>query len=172
MTFINTIDWDLLGKWDVIFGITGGIISVFYGFRWLARHAKSGPFTRFISWSVTGDDNEQKLIQHSSRRLIKLIGASLIWAIMGALIGLTITSALYLLSSAMGGQISGISQALVQYACLGAFIGALFRGVCWPLYMVALSAFRVRAEAQAARRREYDRQKKHVENKINRGRKE
>jgi hypothetical protein len=169
--FLSTIDWELLGKWDVIFGITGGIISVFYGFRWLARHAKSGPFIRFISWSVTGDENEQTLAT-TLRRIIKLVGASLIWATIGALIGLTIISALCLLSSAMGSPRNSTSQALVQYACLGAFIGALFRGVIWPLYMVALNASRARAEAQVARRKEYDRQKERVEKKINRGRTE
>lgn len=167
----SNIDWDLLGKWDIIIGITGGIVSVFYGLRWIARRAESRSFIRFISWSVIGDDNEQVLIM-TLKGMMKLLGASLVWAIIGALIGLAAVSILYTVSIILGGQISDDSYAAIQYAGLGAFIGALFRGVIWPLCMSMFKVLRAGAEAQIARGKDFDQQKERVAKKINRGRTE
>lgn len=169
--FFKNIDWDLLDKWNTIIGITTSIISTFYLLRWIARRARSSVFIGFISWSVTGDENEQTLVM-TLKGFIRLIGASLIWVAIGGIVGLAILLALHLLSSILGSQSTLSTQTLIQYSGLGMFIGALFRGIIWPLYVPIRNIIRIRAEERAVRQQEFAQRKERVQRKMKRGTKE
>lgn len=169
--FFKNIDWDLLARWDTIIGITTGIVSAFYLLRRIVKRARSDAFIRFISWSVTGDENEQTLAM-TLKGFIRLIGASLMWAAIGGIVGLAILLALHLLSSVLGSQSTLNIQTLIQYSGLGMFIGTLFRGIILPSYISIRNIIRSRVEARAIRQQEFAQQKERVQRKMKRGTKE
>ncbi|MBE7553594.1 MAG: hypothetical protein HS126_21190 [Anaerolineales bacterium] len=161
------LDWDSLGKLDVIFGLAGGVVLVFSTLRWIARRLKSSRTPKFLAWAIIGDEDEEALVA-TLIGLAKLTIAAAIWAIIGAIIGVTLVSIVTLIVMGMGSQVSGTTTAVMQNAILGAIVGAIFRAIIWPIFSFARRNWQKRKESYRARHNDFIKQKQRVESKITR----
>ncbi len=91
-----------------------------------------------------------------------------------ATIGAVITDVFVIILTAvslvMGANVSGVVNSLIQYAVLGALVGAIFRALVWPLWAIVRRNWRSRKDAAKSRRDEFVRQKQRVEARLQRGR--
>ena len=126
------IDWDILGKWDVMFGISGGIVLVFSGLRWIAKRMGSGRFINLLAWAIVGIDDEHQLIQ-TTKRILRFVFAAFVWAIIGAFIGFLFVGGFTLFSIAIGVTVSGALEGTIVGAFIGALIGVVIRIIVWPI---------------------------------------
>ena len=161
------LDWDSLGKLDVIFGIAGGVVLMFSTLRWIAQRMKSSRTPKLLAWAIIGDEDEKALVA-TLIDLAKLTIAAVIWAIIGAIIGVTLVGTVTLIALGMGSQVSGTTSAIVQNAILGAIVGAIFRAIIWPIFSIARRNWQKRKESYRARYNDFLKQKQRIESKINR----
>jgi hypothetical protein len=126
------LNWETLARWDIIFGILGGIVLVFTFLRWLIRNVRSNQFAKLIAWAVTGKPNEKTLVS-AVTYIGKLIFAALVWALIGAIIAVVGVGILAGISLALGVKSSNTVGAMLQYGVMAAILGAIFRGVIWPI---------------------------------------
>lgn len=161
------LDWDSLGKLDVIFGIAGGVVLIFSTLRWIARRMRSSRIPKLLAWAIIGDEDEEALVV-TLINLAKLTFAVAVWVIIGAIIGVTLVSIVTLIALGMGNQVSGTTNAIMQNAILGAIVGPIFRAIIWPTFSLARSNWQRRKEAYRAKYNDFLKQKQRVESKINR----
>jgi hypothetical protein len=163
------IDWDALGKIDILFGVVGGVVFVFSVLRWIGQRVKLRPAMKLFVWSVIGDDNEQALLKNLMG-FAKLSFAGMVWLVIGAILGATFVITLSLTMLGIGSQVSGTTNAIKQYAILGAVVGALFRMFVWPLFSSIRNYYQKREASYTAKHDDFLKQKQRVESRIKRGR--
>jgi len=163
------LDWDLLGKWDIIFGVLTGMILVFSGVRWIARKTRSTQVATFVAWAIIGQEDEEALISTMSD-IVKLLMAGVIWAVIGAVTAVFFMVIVIVVNFAMGVQVMGVASGIVQIAVLGALFGAVVRVLIWPAVTILRKNWQSRRDAYETRREEFSRQKQRIESKIKRRR--
>jgi len=126
------LDWDTLARWDITFGILGGIVLVFTFLRWLIRNVRSNRFAKLVAWAITGKPDEKTLVSAMSY-VGKLIFAALVWALIGAIIAIVCIGFLTGISLAFGVKPSNTTRVMLQYGIMAAILGAIFRGIVWPI---------------------------------------
>lgn len=161
------IDWNILEKWDVLFGIAGGIVLVFSGFRWIAKYLRTSEFASLLSWAIVGSHDEQQLIQ-TTKSGLKLFFAASVWGIIGAFIALGLVSTFILVETSSGGIVFGIQEGLIQSAIFGAICGALLRAVIWPFWSLLHAKWQKYRESQKEIGSLHIRQKQRVEEELKR----
>ena len=126
------LNWDTLARWDIIFGILGGIVLVFTFFRWLIKNVRSNQFAKLVAWAVTGKSDEKTLVS-AMTYVSKLFFAALVWALIGAIIAVVCIGTLSGISLVSGVKPIDTTGAMLQYGIIAAILGAVFRGVVWPI---------------------------------------
>ena len=97
-----------------------------------------------LAWAIFGKADEN-ILASSIIELAKLLFAMAVWAVIGAAIASGIIGLLALISTTLGATTEGsVSEAITQYAILGAIGGAIFRGILWPITISILNALRYR----------------------------
>ncbi len=127
-----SFDWDFLGKWDIIFGILGGIILILSGVRWLAKKLGLGRGSGIIAWALTGEDDEMNL-SSGLEEIGKWVVAAIVWAAISAIFFAIAIFILSVIGIALGATVFDFWGSIVGWAVVGAFAGIIVRIVLWPI---------------------------------------
>jgi hypothetical protein len=117
--------WDILAKWDIVFGIVLGVGSVVSGILWVIRNAKTNRVARVIAWAVVGE-SDKTMLKPFADSAIKSLVSALIWAIIWSICFVLVALFRIVTSLAPGSAVLGVTESLKQCAIRGAVLGTVF----------------------------------------------
>lgn len=160
-----TMNWELLEKWDVLFGIAGGVILIFTAVQWVARRVARNRIARLLAWAVVGKDDEQAL-SAKLRLVAQYLFAASVWAVLGGVLGTALMSALIVTDLILGVTVLGIRQGMLEAALFGAVGGAVMRSIVWPSATRAVAILRQHTQKKENLNMAHQVQRKRVESEI------